>query len=91
MTIAGLQDQPTIELARKAKLQVDALFKDVVSKDFDAVVMPGGQPGSDNLAAVSLFDPVRMFLSFSDHKIKSNLARFFEFFRGTQIFHTFHN
>ncbi|KAL3111516.1 hypothetical protein niasHT_018291 [Heterodera trifolii] len=51
VTIAGLQDRAQIELARKAKLQVDALFKDVLDKQYDAVVLPGGQPGSDNLAA----------------------------------------
>uniref|UniRef100_A0A914HFH0 D-lactate dehydratase n=1 Tax=Globodera rostochiensis TaxID=31243 RepID=A0A914HFH0_GLORO len=51
VTIAGLQDQPQIELARKAKLHVDALFKDVLSEQYAAVVLPGGQPGSNNLAA----------------------------------------
>lgn len=42
MTIGGLQDQNVITCARKAKLEVDALFKDVVDKDFDAVILPGG-------------------------------------------------
>ncbi|CAK5085695.1 unnamed protein product [Meloidogyne enterolobii] len=50
VTIAGLQDEKHITLARKAILQVDALFKDVAEKEFDAVILPGGQPGSDNLA-----------------------------------------
>ena len=50
VTIAGLQDEREIMLARQAKLQVDALFKDVMGADFDAVILPGGQPGSDNLA-----------------------------------------
>ena len=52
MTIAGLQDHKVITMARQAKLEVDALFKDVVGHDFDAVILPGGQPGSDNLAKV---------------------------------------
>ncbi|KAL7078131.1 hypothetical protein ACQ4LE_002200 [Meloidogyne hapla] len=50
VTIAGLQDEKHITLARKAILQVDALFKDIAEKEFDAVILPGGQPGSDNLA-----------------------------------------
>uniref|UniRef100_A0A183BMN0 PFK domain-containing protein n=1 Tax=Globodera pallida TaxID=36090 RepID=A0A183BMN0_GLOPA len=43
-------DQPQIE---KAKLHVDALFKDVLGEQYAAVVLPGGQPGSNNLAAVT--------------------------------------
>ncbi|KAF7632800.1 DJ-1_PfpI domain-containing protein [Meloidogyne graminicola] len=50
VTIAGLQDENTIICARKAKLHVDVLFKDIIEKEFDAIVLPGGQPGSDNLA-----------------------------------------
>jgi protein deglycase len=55
VTIAGLQDEKEIVLARQAKLVVDALFSDVVGKDFDAVILPGGQPGSDNLAKVFFY------------------------------------
>jgi protein deglycase len=55
VTIAGLQDEKTIVLARQAKLVVDALFSDVVGKYFDAVILPGGQPGSDNLAKVFVY------------------------------------
>ncbi|CAK5076822.1 unnamed protein product [Meloidogyne enterolobii] len=36
VTIAGLQDEKHITLARKAILQVDALFKDIAEKEFDA-------------------------------------------------------
>jgi len=50
VTIAGLQDQPQIVCARKAKLSVDALFKDVLDDTFDAIVLPGG-PGANNLGA----------------------------------------
>jgi len=42
VTIAGLQDEKHITLARKAILQIDALFKDVAEKEFDAVILPGG-------------------------------------------------
>uniref|UniRef100_A0A914HID2 DJ-1/PfpI domain-containing protein n=1 Tax=Globodera rostochiensis TaxID=31243 RepID=A0A914HID2_GLORO len=51
VTIAGLQDRPQIELARKANLHVDSLSKDVLGEQYVAVVLPGGQPGSNNLAA----------------------------------------
>jgi len=51
VTIAGLQDEPTIQCSRNAKLNVDALFKDVQDQTYDAVILPGGQPGSNNLAA----------------------------------------
>jgi putative intracellular protease/amidase len=42
VTIGGLQDQKVITCARQAKIEVDALFKDVVGKDFDAIILPGG-------------------------------------------------
>ncbi|CAD5217570.1 unnamed protein product [Bursaphelenchus xylophilus] len=51
VTIASLQNKPTIELARKLKINVDKLLNEVKDTEFDAVILPGGQPGSDNLAA----------------------------------------
>ncbi|KAL3070284.1 hypothetical protein niasHS_016111 [Heterodera schachtii] len=50
VTIAGIQDKPEIELTCKTHLHVDQLFKDVLDKKYDAVVMPGGSPGSNKLA-----------------------------------------
>lgn len=49
--IAGLQDQPTIICAKNTKLQVDRLLQEVLHLSFDAIILPGGQPGSDLLAA----------------------------------------
>jgi protein DJ-1 len=49
VTIAGLQDRPVIELARKARLTVDKPFKDIVNNEYDLVVVPGG-PGYEKIA-----------------------------------------
>ncbi|KAH7707449.1 DJR-1.1 protein [Aphelenchoides avenae] len=49
VTIAGLQDESVIECARKARIQVDKLFKEVQDKDYDLVVVPGG-PGHEKIA-----------------------------------------
>ncbi|ROT47636.1 DJ-1 family glyoxalase III [Candidatus Cardinium hertigii] len=50
VTIAGLQDDPMIICSRKTKLQVDSLFKEIAEHLFDAVILPGGQPGSHHLS-----------------------------------------
>ncbi|VDK55815.1 unnamed protein product [Cylicostephanus goldi] len=52
VTIAGLNGAGTVTCARKTKITPDAALKDVQSKTFDVVVLPGGQPGSNSLAAV---------------------------------------
>ena len=45
---AGLHEGP-VESARKIKLLPDTTIETVRSGNFDMVVLPGGQPGSDNL------------------------------------------
>ncbi len=48
--IAGLHDGP-VTSARKVKVIPDAVIDAVKADDFDMVVLPGGQPGADNLNA----------------------------------------
>jgi len=48
--IAGLHAGP-ITSARKVKVVPDTVIDTVRSDDFDMIVLPGGQPGSDNLNA----------------------------------------
>lgn len=48
--IAGLHDGP-VASARKVKVIPDTVIDTVKADDFDMIVLPGGQPGSDNLNA----------------------------------------
>ena len=48
--IAGLHDGP-VTSARKVKVIPDTVVDTVKPDDFDMIVLPGGQPGSDNLNA----------------------------------------
>ena len=45
---AGL-DQKTVIASRGMKLVADNLLDDVLKKDFDMIVLPGGLPGADHL------------------------------------------
>ena len=45
---AGL-DQKTVIASRGMKLVADNLLDDVLEKDFDMIVLPGGLPGADHL------------------------------------------
>jgi protein deglycase len=47
---AGLHEGPVVS-ARKVKVIPDTVIDKVRSDDFDMIVLPGGQPGSDNLNA----------------------------------------
>jgi 4-methyl-5(b-hydroxyethyl)-thiazole monophosphate biosynthesis len=47
---AGLHEGPIVS-ARKVKVIPDTVIDKVRSDDFDMIVLPGGQPGSDNLNA----------------------------------------
>ncbi len=46
--VAGLHDGP-VASARKVRIVPDTVIDMVRAEDFDMVVLPGGQPGSDNL------------------------------------------
>ena len=46
--VAGAQPGP-IEASRKTKHIPDCTLDDVRAEDFDMIVLPGGQPGTDNL------------------------------------------
>jgi protein deglycase len=48
VTIAGLQEGP-VASARKVRVLPDTVLDSIRTEDFDMVVLPGGQPGSDNL------------------------------------------
>lgn len=48
--LAGLHDGP-IASARKVRVIPDTVIDEISADDFDMIVLPGGQPGSDNLNA----------------------------------------
>ena len=48
VTIAGLHDGP-VASARKVRILPDTVIDTIRTEDFDMIVLPGGQPGSDNL------------------------------------------
>ena len=50
VTVAGLHEGP-IESARRVKVLPDTTIEMITSDDFDVIILPGGQPGSDNLNA----------------------------------------
>jgi 4-methyl-5(b-hydroxyethyl)-thiazole monophosphate biosynthesis len=50
VVIAGLHEGH-VESARRVKILPDTTIDKVRSGDFDMIVLPGGQPGSDNLNA----------------------------------------
>lgn len=50
VTAAGLHDGP-VTSARKVRVMPDTLIDRIRAEDFDMIVLPGGQPGSDNLNA----------------------------------------
>ncbi len=50
VVLAGLHDGPVVS-ARKVKVIPDRNIDSVRADDYDMIVLPGGQPGSDNLNA----------------------------------------
>src|SRR4030042_4829218 len=48
VTIAGLHEGP-VTSARKIRVLPDAVIDTIRTENFDMIVLPGGQPGSDNL------------------------------------------
>ncbi|CAI2347271.1 unnamed protein product [Caenorhabditis sp. 36 PRJEB53466] len=51
VTYAGLSGSDAVKCARGVRLLPDVAFDDVKNKKFDVVILPGGQPGSNTLAA----------------------------------------
>lgn len=49
VTTAGLDREP-VKASRGTTLIPDAVLGDVLNSPFDMIVLPGGQPGTDNLA-----------------------------------------
>lgn len=63
VVIAGLHDGP-VASARKVKVIPDTVIDTIKADDFDMIVLPGGQPGSDNLNAdTRVKDLIRSFYS----------------------------
>ncbi|KHJ89087.1 DJ-1 family protein [Oesophagostomum dentatum] len=58
VTYAGLNGAGPVKCARKTVITPDAALKDVQSKTYDVLILPGGQPGSNNLAASELVGQV---------------------------------
>lgn len=50
VVLAGLREGP-VESARRVKVIPDTILESVIPDEFDMLVLPGGQPGSDNLNA----------------------------------------
>lgn len=50
VVIAGLREGPVVS-ARNVRVVPDTVIDNVKADDFDMVVLPGGQPGADNLNA----------------------------------------
>ncbi|KAK6057615.1 DJ-1 family protein [Cooperia oncophora] len=51
VTIAGLNGPGVVTCARKTMVTPDRALNDVLSTTYDVVILPGGQPGSNTLAA----------------------------------------
>ncbi|OAO17368.1 hypothetical protein AV274_0885 [Blastocystis sp. ATCC 50177/Nand II] len=49
VTVASVDKTKTVKCARGSVLTADALMKDVSTKEYDAVVLPGGMPGAEHL------------------------------------------
>ena len=48
---ASVSDSLEVQSNHGVRIKADALFADVADRDFDAIVLPGGMPGVDNLKA----------------------------------------
>ncbi|ELT87040.1 hypothetical protein CAPTEDRAFT_155674 [Capitella teleta] len=53
VTIAGLDGAGPVECSRKVVIVPDIALSSVSQKDFDVVVLPGGGPGAESMAASS--------------------------------------
>ena len=52
MTVAGLSGDGVVKCSRSVLLKPDQGLEQVKSNKYDALVLPGGKVGTDNLAAV---------------------------------------
>uniref|UniRef100_A0A914ZKL3 D-lactate dehydratase n=1 Tax=Parascaris univalens TaxID=6257 RepID=A0A914ZKL3_PARUN len=51
VTVAGLLGAGAVKCARRTMITPDVALADVKDRKYDVVVLPGGQPGSNSLAA----------------------------------------
>lgn len=51
--MAGLTGSDVIKCSRSVVIKPDKSLAEASTKEFDVVILPGGQPGSNSLAAVS--------------------------------------
>ncbi|KJH51268.1 DJ-1 family protein [Dictyocaulus viviparus] len=54
VTLGGLTGPGPVKCSRKTVITPDCALTDLISKTFDIVILPGGQPGSNTLAASSM-------------------------------------
>ena len=52
VTIAGLTGKGAVKCSRNVVIQPDTSLEDVASKNFDVVILPGGNGGAKALAEV---------------------------------------
>jgi protein DJ-1 len=52
VTVAGLLSEKAVHCSRKMVMVPDVALDSVRDAKFDAIVLPGGQPGSNSLAEV---------------------------------------
>lgn len=53
VTVAGLAGTDPVLCSRDVRILPDVSLTDVVGKEYDVIVLPGGAGGAKNLAAVS--------------------------------------
>ncbi|MEE3319734.1 MAG: DJ-1 family glyoxalase III [Pseudomonadota bacterium] len=51
VTVASVTGKPGIVASRGTRLEADALIEDLVTEDFDLIVLPGGMPGAETLGS----------------------------------------
>ncbi len=49
VVVASVHDHQTICAARGTKIEADVLLSDIQERMFDAIALPGGMPGAENL------------------------------------------
>ena len=60
VTIASIEDERHVEGTRGIALLADTLYWDVAARDFDAIILPGGELGAAAFAAhVGLMDKIK--------------------------------